>query len=60
MRHGVALASILSGLISLLVQLVGTHVPPHPPCVPFELRDVAAVLQSVMGDVGFYGFGARL
>ena len=46
--------------VSLLVQLVGTHVPPHPPCIPFELRDVATVLQTVMGDVGFYGFGIGL
>ena len=60
MRHGVALASALSGLVSLLVQLVGTRVPPHPPCLPFELRDVAHVLQSVMGDAGFYGFGIGL
>jgi manganese transport protein len=60
MRQGVALASSLSGIISLLVQLVATHVPPHPPCVPFTLRDVARVLQSVMGPAGMYGFGVGL
>ena len=38
MRQGVGLASLLSGLISVLVQLIGASVPSRPPCVPFELR----------------------
>uniref|UniRef100_A0A7S2IDQ1 Amino acid transporter n=1 Tax=Haptolina brevifila TaxID=156173 RepID=A0A7S2IDQ1_9EUKA len=52
MRPGVALASLLSGLISMLVQLVGAHVPSRPPCVPFELIDLAHVLEGVMGPAG--------
>ena len=52
MRRGVGLASMLSGLISLLVLLVGSHVPTHPACAPFQLRDVAHVLEGVMGPAG--------
>ena len=60
MRRGVGFASLLSGIISTLVLLVGAHVPPHPPCVPFELRDVALILHGVMGDAGLVGFAIGL
>ena len=60
MRQGVGLASALSGLISVLVLLVGAQVPPRPPCVPFSLREVALVLRRVMGPIGFWGFGVGL
>ena len=60
MRKGVALASVLTGVMSLLIMMVGTRVPPHPSCVPFALVDVARVLQGVMGRTGLYGFGVGL
>ena len=40
--------------------MVGAHVPAHPPCVPFALRDIAHVLQAVMGDAGYFGFAVGL
>jgi len=59
MRRGVGLASGLSGMISLLVLLVGSHVE-RPPCVAFALVDVAHVLEAVMGPAGLTGFAIGL
>jgi manganese transport protein len=60
MGQGIAIASALSGVISLLVLLVGAAVT-HSPCGPsFQLRDVAKVLQRVMGDAGVWGFAIGL
>ena len=56
MRRGVGMASALSGLISMLVQLVGSYVPPRSPCVPFALADLAEVLEGVLGAAGRVGF----
>mmetsp|Transcript_22816 Transcript_22816/g.58034 ORF Transcript_22816/g.58034 Transcript_22816/m.58034 type:complete len:355 (-) Transcript_22816:331-1395(-) len=60
MRVGVSLASFLSGSISILILLVGSNVPPRPPCVLFALSDVGAVLEHYMGPAGFVGFGLGL
>ena len=42
------LASCLSGTISLLILVVGMHVDKR--AAEFELRDVADVLEAVMGQ----------
>ena len=60
MRKGVSLASFLSGCISLLILLVGSNVPPRPPCVPFELSDVGAELEKYMGKPGYAAFALGL
>lgn len=56
-------ASLAAGLrapMTVVCSACAAQVPPHPPCVPFELRDVGRVLSSVMGLAGFYGFGLGL
>ncbi|KAL1527819.1 hypothetical protein AB1Y20_009202 [Prymnesium parvum] len=58
MRQGVLLASTLSGLISLLILLVGTRADVR--ASDFELRDVADVLASVMGPAGIWVFALGL
>ena len=47
-RTGVLLASSLSGTISVLILVVGMHV--NKRAAEFELRDVANVLEAVMGQ----------
>lgn len=57
-QRGVLLSASLSGLISLLILIVGMHV--HKDAAEFELRDVADVLRSAMGRVGVWGFALGL
>ncbi len=58
-REGVALSACLSGLLSLLIMLVGTSAP-HPPGARFEVREIAAPLERVMGPLGRLGFALGL
>jgi len=60
LRHGVLLASFLSGAISLLIQLVGAQAPPHAAGEAFSLADVVAVIEQVIGAGGKWGFALGL
>ena len=54
------LASFLSGVISLLIQLVGAQAPPHAAGEAFSLADVVAVIEQVIGAGGKWGFALGL